>query len=90
MNLITVTVCVRVCVRACVHVYMCVCVCVCVCVCMCAVLEITIGHRTLSDHFDHFSDPKVFGSDVWLSTIMVVWLVPDVKSFKYCYKCEYG
>ena len=36
---------------------------------MYAVLEMMVGHQTLSNHFDHFSDPKVFGSDIWLSKI---------------------
>ena len=34
-----------------------------------AVLEITVGLRTLSDHFGHLSDPKMLGSDTWPSTI---------------------
>ena len=39
------------------------------CSCAYAVFEITVGLRTLSDHFDHLSDPKMLGSDIWLSTI---------------------
>ena len=34
-----------------------------------SVLEITVGLRTLSDHFGHLSDPKMLGSDIWPSTI---------------------
>ena len=34
-----------------------------------SVLEITVGLRTLSDHFGHWSDPKMLGSDIWPSTI---------------------
>ena len=44
-------------------------VCMCVCVCVCAVLEITVGLRTLSDHCGHLSDPKMLGSDIWPNTI---------------------
>ena len=33
------------------------------------VLEITVGLRTLSNHFGHLSDPKMLGSDIWPSTI---------------------
>ena len=33
-----------------------------------AVLEIMVSIQTLSDHFGVLSDPKMFGSDIWLST----------------------
>ena len=52
-------------------VIVCVCVCLCVClsVCVCvSVLEIVVSIQTLSDHFGILSDPKEFGSDIWLST----------------------
>ena len=32
------------------------------------VLEIMVSIQTLSDHFGILSDPKMFGSDIWLST----------------------
>ena len=33
-----------------------------------AVLEIMVSIQTLSEHFGILSDPKMFGSDIWLST----------------------
>ena len=33
-----------------------------------SVLEIMVSIQTLSDHFGVLSDPKMFGSDIWLST----------------------
>ena len=33
-----------------------------------SVLEIMVSVWTLSDHFGILSDPKRFGSDIWLST----------------------
>ena len=35
---------------------------------MSAVLEIVASIQTLSDHFGILSDPRKFGSDIWLST----------------------
>ena len=35
---------------------------------VCAVLEIVVSIQTLSDHLGILSDPKKFGSDIWLST----------------------
>ena len=36
--------------------------------CASAVIEIMVNTQTLSDHFCILSDPKRFGSDIWLST----------------------
>ena len=35
---------------------------------MYTVLEIVVSIQTLSDHLGILSDPKKFGSDIWLST----------------------
>ena len=38
------------------------------------VLEIMVSIQTLSDHFGILSDPKKFGSDIWLSTMYLMFI----------------
>ena len=48
------------------------------------VLEIMVSIQTTFDHFGILSNPKKFGSDVWLSTTSCIFHThsDDTKSFK--------